>query len=215
MISKFKRLLITATVGALLSMTVTAQAVPTLQVGAPGATPGSYEPYQDSLTSPLEEDTAVTTGSILYVAGAYKNNPEILIGGQYDSAGDWSSLGFDSAFDEHRAVLMATVPDGSLGVLGNSIEIDGNSAFYQTSLYEDGFSVTNPPSNHDPIKDQDYLFFDIGDFAQLVAVPDFDTGIAGTQQGEIKTLTLDIAGYDWVHFDVFAIVTVGDTSYTV
>lgn len=203
-----KRFLISvAFLSALLPATF-AHAVPTLQVGAP-AGPGDsgiYADYKSSLTNPTENDTAVTSGSVLYVAGAYQNTNDKLLGGQYLPGGkNWSAFGFDPVFDSQRAVLMATIPNGTLG--SGTVTVNGLNPFYTTSTFEQGFVVPNPPSNHDPIKDQDYLFFDIGDFAQLISVPNLSDETSGQQLGEIKTLSVAVDGYDWVHFDVFALLT--------
>lgn len=57
-------------------------AIPVLQVGAPGGPgEGTYANYIANLTNPTETDTAVTSGNTLYVAGAYRVNPELLLGG--------------------------------------------------------------------------------------------------------------------------------------
>ncbi len=191
---------------AALLLPLSAGAVPTLQVGAPAGSgdSGSYADYQTTLTNPEETDTAITSGDTLYVAGAYGPNT-VLIGGQYDSGDNWSDFGFNSIFDSAGAILMATVPGGQLA--SGTLTIDGASAIYSTEDFEDGFVVANPPANHDPIKDQDYLFFDIGDFAALVDVPNFADETLSNQLGEIKTLILATSGYDWIHFDVFALVT--------
>lgn len=118
---------------------------------------------------------------------------------------NWSHLGFNATFDTHRGVLMATVPDGTLGT--GTLTVNGNAAFYTTATYESGFVVPNPPSNHDPIKNQDYLFFDIGDFSKLVFIPNFADESSSNQLGEIKTLIISTSGYDWTHFDAFALLT--------
>lgn len=183
-------------------------AIPTLQVGAPGGPgEGTYADYLDR-TDPIEEDTAVTSGAVLYAAGAYQNNEELLIGGWYSGSegtgDDWSDFGFSSVFDTRGALLMATVPDGTLG--SGTLTIDGITAFYTTSIYEDGFTVPTPPSSHDPITDQDYMFFDIGDFAKTDSVPNFDDE-TGSAVGEIKNLLIATGGYEWIHFDLFALVT--------
>ena len=202
-------LLLTITILVLLVVSM-AHAIPTLQVGAPGgAGEGTYANYQGTLADPTESDTSVTSGSTLFVAGAYKTNPELLIGGQYvhnsTSGLNWSDFNFNSAFNNHRAVLMATVPDGTLGSV--VLTINGNSAFYTTATYEDGFNVPNPPSNHAPIQNQDYLFYDIGDFAKSISIPNFADEVVSNQLGEIKTLTISTTFDQWIHFDVFALVT--------
>lgn len=205
----------------LLNYAAGAFAVPTLQVGAPGGTgEGTYANYVNS-SNPTESETAITSGTTLYAAGAYGPN-DVNIGGQgfKDFGGstgivsglDWNELKdnqgkslFNSSFDNVGAVLMAT----AYGT-GN-ITVGGQSAFYTTPTFETGFTMPNPPSNHAPVQEDpntSYLFFNIGNFVKnSSAVPDFkeETGAA---DGEIKTLSLIISGFDWVHFDLLALVTI-------
>ena len=207
-----KRLFKLALGTAALSASVAANAVPVLQVGAPAGLgdTGAYADYVNSSTTPSEQDTATTSGATLYAAGVYQQASDLLVGGKYEGgtvgsktyeAGlDWSGLSFNSAFDGKGAVLMATASGtGSLtvGALG---------AFYSTSTYQDGFNTTN---NHAPLQEPgvSYLFFDIGDFAKNpnAVVNFFDE--TGNADGEIKTLTLGVSGFDWIHFDLLAIVT--------
>lgn len=187
-----------------------AYAIPTLQVGAPGAAgEGTYANYIANLTSPTEADTAITSGAKIYVGGAYKNgaNQELLIGGQYTGSEgtglDWSAMEwvqgqfFPTVFDGKGAVLVASVPDGVSGML----KINGLSPFFtsSTSLF---------PNLHDPVKDtvSDFMFFDIGDFAKSGVVQNF-ADETGSATGEIKTLMLATSGFQWIHFDVMALVT--------
>lgn len=197
-----------------LGVATSVQAVPTLQVGAPAGPgdSGTYADYTGSLSDPTESDTAVTGGSTLYVAGAFGSN-DIYLGGTCPASlcnnapgvDDWSDFGFSTLFDGAGALLMATVADGTL--LSGTLTVNGAAPIYTHTEYENGFKVPSPPSNHDPIKNQDYLFFDIGSFSKLYPVPNLSSESVGNQLGEIKTLDLDITGYDWIHFDVFALVT--------
>ena len=92
-----------------------------------------------------------------------------------------------------------------------SLSVDSNAAFYSTDTYESGFST---PSNHYPVQaaGASYLFFDIGNFEKSTAMINFADETTGKMKGEIKTLSIDAAGYDWIHFDVLALVT--DTTGT-
>ena len=205
-------------IGSLL-IALPAFAVPTLQVGAPGSG-GGYASYTTYLTDPIENDTAIVTGSpfTLLVAGAYKQNNYLLLGGKFDGAlpypagNDWSFFGFNTAFNGAGAVLMVTVPDGTLGSGG--ITIGGAPPIYSTGTWLGGFVVPNPPSNHAPIPDQDYLFFDIGDFTKSVVpvVPNFadPADPEGLKLGQVKTLDVTITGFEWAHFDVLALLSQWD-----
>lgn len=173
-----------------------ASAIPTLQLGVSDGA-GGYIAYTPAGTSPTEEDTAYTSGNTIVVGGAYSPNADLLIGGQYGSGADWSAFGFDSSFDGKGAVLMASVSNAL-----SDLTIDGLSAFFT--------STTNLfPNEHDPLGSAaSFLFFDIGDFAQIAnAVSDFACNEC-TATGELKTLTLaGTSEYDWIHFDVMALVT--------
>jgi len=178
-------------------------AVPTLQIGAPAGSGdvGQYADYGP-------DDTAYTSGDIIYAAAAYRPG-DIKIGGKFWGGKNWSHFGFSNVFNSAGAVLMATVPDGTLGSGSLMISINGGNyiqAFFTTSTYENGFQVPNPPANHAPIQDQDYLFFNLGDFWRMGIVPDFASE-TGAALGQIKTLSIMTSGYEWIHFDLFAIVT--------
>lgn len=183
-------------------------AVPVLQVGAPGP-PGTYADYLSSLTDPTEDDTAITSGDILYFAGVYQNANVLNLGRQFGSGLDWSAL--DSAFnfgskpfDGRGAIVVASVPNGQSGTLSINIGSSAILPFY-SSLTHSGFF----PNNHAPLKDtiSDFLFFDIGNFFKYTGtVPDF-ANETGSADGEIKTATITVTGFDWVHFDLMAIET--------
>ena len=202
-----------------------AKAVPTLQVGAPAGIgdSGTYADYQVSTTNPTETDTAITGGNTILFAGVFGPNT-LKLGGQYIGAvdGDGSRpdgldySGIDGnlgIFDDHDAIAVVSVAEGSLATALANLTIGGNSAFH-SSLTLDGLF----PNNHDPLKDliSDFLFFDIGNFANNQAtVPDFcepgETGCTsdGTKKdGEIKSLAIaGTTGLDWIHFDVVALAT--------
>jgi len=184
-------------------------AVPVLQVGAPAGVgdTGAYADYQASTTAPTEADTAITSGGTLYVAGVYQNNNVLTLGGQ-STGTDWGGVNTAySVFNGHGSILLAAVPDGYLAMALSSLTVNGNAAIYNSATLSGLF-----PNNHDPLKDNvsDFLFFDIGNFADNPnAVPDF-TSETGAADGSIKTLTLGgtaLANLAWIHFDVLALET--------
>ena len=217
----------------MLGMAATTYAVPTLQVGAPAGAgdSGAYADYQLFLTNPTETDTAVTYGNTIFVAGAF-GPKDLFIGGQYtdpaDSlitlgiapgtqGSDWTDFTgpapdktpFPSDFDGRGAILLASVPDGSSGSLTIDLGLGDISPFFTSD------DMSFFPNEHDPVKAEisDFLFFDIGSFAEIEAVPDFcesgeqGCGSSGSGTGQIKTVTFQLKGYDWVHFDAMALVT--------
>lgn len=188
----------------LLCAAAAANAVPVLQVGAPGGPgEGTYADYGAG-SDPAEDDTAFTSGGTIYVAGLYQNGNVLNLGGQSGGGANWSSFGLPDVFDLHDAVLLVSVPDGTLATALASLTVDGAFAFFSSE--DESFF----PNNHAPVQDDiaDFLFFDIGEFAKLVEVPDFDTELAGDQLGEIKELLL--AGFgslNWLHIDAMALET--------
>jgi len=183
-------------------------AVPVLQLGVSDGA-GGYVPYTSNSSDPTETDTAITNGDKILAAAAFGNdNGKVIvnIGGQYLTGKDWSDFGFDSVFNGAGALIMATVPDGTLD--SGALTINGQASIYFTAIFESGFAMPNPPSNHDPVKDNDYLFFDIGEFSKgWGIVPDFADSSQGNSAGEIKELTIVPVGFEWIHFDLFALVT--------
>jgi hypothetical protein len=178
--------------------------VPVLQVGAPGGPgEGTYATYQTSTSNPTETDTAITSGGTLYVAGVYQNNV-FSLGGQGTGGNNWSTYGLPTIFNTHDAILLVSVPDGTLASALASLTVGGNLAFYSDA------NNSYFPNNHDPVKPgiSDFLFFDIGDFSKIAgAVPDFASETGGAD-GQIKTL--NVAGFGslpWAHFDVMALET--------
>ena len=186
-----------------------AWAVPALQIGAPAGPDdtGIYADYLPVLSNPTEEDTALTTGNVLYIAGAYQSANVAHLGGGHGNT-DWGDVFNDlSVFNGRGAILMASIPDGFSGSL--DIEVDGSpvSPFLSspTNIFQP--SHHGAGNEHDPVKDNisDFLYFDIGSFAKVIPIPDFDDESVGTQEGQIKDVNLIVADYPWLHFDVFAL----------
>lgn len=185
-------------------------AVNTLQVGAPGGPgEGTYADYVPNSTFPTEEDTAFTSGNTVLVAGVYNNNV-LNLGGLYAGGKDWSAVDSNlGIFDGVTgAILVAAIPDGTLPTdLSTTLLVNGQQAIHSSAELSGLF-----PNNHDPLKDDvsDFLFFDIGSFQPNADfnIPNFDDELAGTKDGEIKSLTISqTAGLDWIHFDVIALET--------
>jgi len=189
-----------------------AWAVPVLQIGAPapaGSGEGIYADYQGNTANPTEKETAITSGDKLYVGGVYGSNT-LFLGGQFLGNGtypaglDWSQLDKNAgptAFDGHGAILVVSVPDGSLASALSSLQINNQLAFYSDA---DNSYFGN---NHAPMGISDFLFFDIGSFGNTGSVSDFVTE-SGSAAGQIKELTLSGFGnLAWIHFDVMALET--------
>lgn len=208
--------------GLLILATATyASAIPTLQVGALKGTGdlGTYADYKSTLSNPTETDTAVAVGGVngstLVAVGSYGSNANQkphLLGGQYLTGENWSSFGFNTSFDTAGAVIMATVPQTNFDAGGYTLLVGGNAAFFTTTGFGSGFNMPTPPANHDPVKDSSpdkaYLFFNIGNFAfNLGPVFNLADESGSDLFGETKLLDLEVEGFDWVHFDLMALLT--------
>ncbi len=85
-----KKLILSFALGGLLAATQ-AWALPVLQIGAPGgAGEGTYANYQGSTSTPTESNTAITSGSTLFVAGLFGSKTLTLSG--KSSEADWGSF---------------------------------------------------------------------------------------------------------------------------
>lgn len=185
--------------------TTQAGAVPALQVGAPAGAgdAGLYADYKANSTNPTENDTAITSGVTLLVAGVF--GPKTTALGRKDSTGpDWSAFSRPNEFNGHGAILVVSVPDTTLAAALATLKVGDNFAFYSNEA-NDYF-----PNSHAPVQDAiaDFLFFDIGNFSNIsTVVPDFKTE-TDFANGEIKTLTITGFGsVSWSHFDVMALKT--------
>lgn len=183
-------------VSAALAFSTFAYAIPTLQVGVPNGS-GGYVANALVSSNPAETDTAFTSGNTIAVGGAYGSSADTLIGGNYLTGPDWSTFGFNNIFNGKGAVLMTSTTSAL-----TSLTINGSGTFFTTAsnLF---------PNNHAPLGvATSFMFFDLGDFAKIAnAVVNFQGG-TGSATGEVKTLTLGgTSGYDWIHFDVMALVT--------
>lgn len=188
-----------------------ALAVPVLQIGAPAGSTvdGTYADYQGTTanptTNPTEDSTAIVSSGTLYAAGVYGPNT-LLLGGQGSGGQNWTALNssLPTIFNTQGAVLVVSVPDGTLAAALASLQVNGLFAFHSDT------TQSYFPNNHAPAQSSisDFLFFNIGNFAKnLGVVPDFadETGAA---DGEIKTLTVSGFGsLAWAHFDVMALET--------
>lgn len=177
-------------------------AVPLLQIGAPGGPgEGSYADYETNLLNPVETDTAVTSGSTLLVSGITEVNKLLSLGADTN----WSQFNSNtenySKFDGYGTVLIATIEESWFSGL---LQVDGADPFLTDS-------TLSFPNNHDPIKDKNYMYFDIGSFATSGAdyepIPNFVDESIGSKSGEIKelSLTIDPSFAGWIHFDVLSI----------
>ena len=201
-----KKIIITTIL--LTSFVSTAFAVNILQVGVrDGGVWVLNSP--NPLSSPTEDETAVTSGSSLSVAGQYKNADVLLLGGKYSgtfgTGQDWSSFDLPELFNGKGAILIASVPEtkGS----GTSLKVDGALPFHRDA------SLSYFPNDHAPVKSgiSDFLFFDLGNFTNSAdLIPDFQSSppYSDLKDGEIMDLILsDFGDLAWIHFDVIALET--------
>lgn len=197
-----------------------ALAIPTLQTYISGAT-------ADSIGS--DEDTWFATGSSfsLYVVGAYGSNTSnlksvTLLVSVPDGENGTIALSADSGDSTDIPHILTTA--GGSGIATNPLinaTIDiltneaGNGAGY------DGYATINSNTflpaglnlnNHYPLKDDvsDFILYDLHKFDKVecgLKNYNADNGIISTTSacGEQKEYNVSIAGFSWVHFDVYGL----------
>lgn len=206
-------------------MSQSALAAPTFQTYIEGATASDYGEDQHTWVT---DDTTFT----LKVVGAYKDGTTLLTEvtlllsvPQIESGGTITIAGADGATLLHTPIPVPYPPPGvfnpetsaNLDLLANEV---GNTAGY------DGYNTKNflPDditfNNHYPLQDDvsNFLIYDLGDFEDDYLVPNYnadytdgdyvdptDSAFPPTtgNLGEVKTYTVTVSGFSWVHFDAY------------
>lgn len=153
-----------------LGVSASALAVPTLQLGIPNGSGG----YVANQTIGSDEDTAFTTATpfTLAIAGVQSKDNVVQLGGQYTSTSpkpltgeDWSDFSRPMAFNGKGAILVASVPNGTLldgfastSGFTTSLLVGGIAPFYAD---EADSQIKEIGGNHFPAKDavSDFFFF--------------------------------------------------------
>lgn len=98
--------------------------------------------------------------------------------------------------------LAIAVPTGETGIVTiDSTIFDSTiigSFTYGTPITGDGTAL---PTHG--IYPTDYATYIMGDFGLIETVYDMQPGGTGSALGEIKTVSVSISGYSWVHFDAY------------
>jgi hypothetical protein len=209
-----------------------ASAVPTFQVWSPQATAGSY--------GPDEQTWFVTENPFdLVVAGAYKPDNQVLsltnvtlLLSVPDGQEGTITIGGDTA-------TLLTVKTDLLGNPSNPSDVPPLNPTEDATLptigpdtgYADTDFLPVAPddsanyNNHYPLQGSvsDFLIYDIGSFSKVELIHNYnadpcdDDGVydpcdpdISKTWGEVKTFTVEVSGFDWVHFDAYGLVTHGD-----
>jgi hypothetical protein len=217
---------------ALFLMNQPASAVPTFQVWSPDSA------FAGSLGDDQQTHFVVSSPFELVVAGAYTPDSQVLSltnvtlllsvpdgqEGFIDISGspaDLLTVKTDLLGNPSDVLPLNPTEDATLDTIGPD-----------TGFADTGFLPIAPDNianynNHYPLQGDvsDFLIYDIGDFAndpcQLIhnynadpCDPDgvydpCDPDVSNTS-GEVKTFTVEVSGFDWVHFDVYGLVTYVD-----
>ena len=222
MIKRLK--LITLLLIASFVMNQPAFAVPTFQVYSPQATAGSIG--ED------EQTWFVTDSSFeLIVAGAYKPDNQVLSltnvtlllsvpDGQQGtinisgSPADLLTVKTDLLGNPSNTLPLNPTEDATLPTIGP------DTGFADTDFLPVAPDDVVNYNNHYPLKGEvsDFLIYDIKSFANdpCQLIPDYNADPCETYDpcappsntsGEIKTFTVEVSGFDWVHFDAYGLVT--------
>jgi hypothetical protein len=206
-------------------MSQSALAAPTFQTYIEGATASDYGADQQTW---ITTDPTFT----LKVVGAYKNSTTFLTEGtlllsvpQDETGGTITITGADGATLLHSPLPVPYPPPGvynpeefaDVDLLaneaGNAAGFDG---YYTKNFLPDDVTF----NNHYPLQDDvsNFLIYDLGDFEALDYVPNYNADttdgdfvdpadpafppITGNL-GEVKTYTVTVSGFSWVHFDAY------------
>ena len=199
-------------------------AVPTLQVYSPQATAGNYG---------LDEQTWLVTESPfeLVVAGAYSDgiasltNVTLLLSVPEGQTGSITFTGGDPA----TLLTSPTSLDPCYPGAVNPTE----SATLPTIGPDTGFATLDflpvaPDdvanyNHHYPLQDDvaDFLIYSIGSFGEVEFIPDYNADPCepydpcappSNTLGQLKTFNIEVAGFDWVHFDAYGLA---DTDWVI
>jgi hypothetical protein len=208
---------------ALFLMNQPALAVPTFQVWSPDYVyAGDWGPDEQTYfvnTSPFE----------LVVAGAYKpgvvslTNVTLLLSVPNNQDGTINFIGGDTATLRTSPVSLDDPPVGFLpGDPYNPTDAATKytlEGFVDPTGFDDtGFLPVAPDdvanyNNHYPLQGvvSDFLLYDIGSFGMVEHIMDYNAeeGVPtgpSNQLGELKTFTVGVSGFDWVHFDAYGLV---------
>jgi len=101
--------------------------------------------------------------------------------------------------------------DATIDILTNYSGVDGypDKDFLPTPIYDDYGNVVNF-NEHYPFQEgvSDFLIYDLGEFINLGPVNNYNTEDPieyGAGQGEEKTYSVTVEGFDWMHFDVYGL----------
>jgi hypothetical protein len=175
-----------------LFLTTCVFAVPTLQVYISGATAGNVGG---------DEDTWFTGDSSfdLVLVGAYGSKTQSI---QYGTLVASVPQGQTGSITINGAPVLTTGTDTD--ILTNVAGLDG----YATKSFQpDNFS------NHYPFQSDvsDFVLFDVGSFSNSGPVSNYnaDGGVISPNSGtgQEKTFDVSISGFDYVHFDMYALET--------
>jgi len=192
-------------------------AVPTFQVYSPDATAGSY--YED-------EDTWFVTSNPfeLWVIGAYKptgvtslTDVTLLVSVPHGETGTISITGNIDPFDGSVGVAVDPGPPLTNDPANINPELDANKDILGPDTVLDGFDTARflpgeiDFNNHYPLQDSvsDFLIYDLGSFDDLYQVFDYNaddgtiTPGSPKHEGQVKSYTIGITDFSWVHFDLY------------
>lgn len=200
---------------ALFVMNQPAFAVPTFQVYSP-----DYFTTDD--WGPDEQTYFVNTSPFtLVVAGAYKpnvlslTNVTLLLSVPNNQDGTIAFLSGDTAT---LLTSEADLPGDPVNPTAEATKYTLEGFGDPTGFEDTGFLPVAPDNianynNHYPLQGgvSDFLLYNIGSFDPCEPIMDYNaeegapTGPSG-QLGELKTFTVGVSGFDWVHFDAYGLV---------
>ena len=196
-----------------------ALAVPTFQVYSPDATPGPYG---------QDQNTWYVTSSpfTLVVAGAYQDmtvsltNVTLLLSVPDGQQGTITISGSPATLLTVKTDLLGnpsdTPPlnpteDATLPTIGP------DTGYADTDFLPEAPDDIANLNNHYPLQDSfsDFLIYDIGSFGMVEFIPPYNADPCelydpcdppSNTLGELKSFTIEVSGFDWVHIDAYGLL---------
>jgi len=195
-------------------------AVPTFQVYSPQGTAGSIGEDQQTWF--------VTDSSFeLVVAGAFTNgftsltNVTLLVSVPDDQTGSITITGSAPATLLTSPTSLDPCYPGAVNPTDTATKDTLEGFGYPTGFDTLGFLPVAPDdvanyNNHYPLHDDvsDFLVYGIGTFGEVELIPDYNADPCETYDpcappsntlGELKTFTVEVEGFSWVHFDTYGL----------
>lgn len=168
-------------------------AVPTFQVAAPGGTFDGSDTWFISSSGSFD----------LTLVGAFGPKTYSLTGCVLIASVPKTETGTISVTETGTGTLQGATLKTSGATADVLTNVAGNDAYLDKSIFPANFN------DHDTFKESmsNFVLFDIGSFADLGAVHNYQYPVTLDGTGQERTFSIDVTGFSTAHFDMYGFVT--------